>query len=235
MWDELIGNAEFYRALIVGFIFFVLSVVVAWRVIPWALERKRKEREKKLIKELLKEWGADCERAIVLALPREVKNKWLQIKEDGGIVESNGGFRVNEVISEIWRGIREGEREPKRSAELVSKAVSEVMYSDEEKKGEELLVASDPRYKLKDIFDRERELPTAFISWILNTIYARLDIFDWKLLPIKELEGAMEHLEFFRAKEDILRSQLMLYAGKLARSMEMFGIYLWKLENRSEK
>ena len=45
MWDELIGNVEFYRALIVGFLFFVLSVVVAWRVIPWALERNRKERE----------------------------------------------------------------------------------------------------------------------------------------------------------------------------------------------
>ena len=224
-------NDEWLR----GLLFFGLSVLAATLLIPWALERLRKEREKQLIKELLKEWGADCERAIVLAMPSDVRKKWLQIKEDGGIVESNGGFRFNDIISQIWGGIREGEREPKGSAKLVSKAVSEVMYSDEEKKGERVLVESDPRYQLKDIFGRERELPTALISRILNIIYAKLEIFDLKLLPIKELERVMEHLEFFRAKDSIIRSQLILYTGELAQSMEMFGIYLWKLENRSEK
>jgi len=232
MWAELIGNVEFYRALIVGFFFFVLSVVVAWRVIPWALERQRKKREKELLKELLKEWGGDCERAIVLAMPMHVRHKWLRINEDGGIVESNDGFRVNEIISKVWIDIREGKREPKGSAWLVSKAVYEAMYSDEEKKGEKTVIESDPKYQLEDIFGRERELPKAFISRILNTIYAKLEIFDLKLLPIIELERVMEHLEFFRAKDYIIRSQFILYAGELGQSMEMFGIYLWKLENR---
>lgn len=235
MWDELIGNVEFLRTLILGVFFFVLSVVVAWKVIPWALERKRKEREKQLIKELLREWGAYCERAIVLAMPMDVRNRWLRIEEDGGIVESNGGFRVYEIISQVWNGIREGERKPKGSAMLVSKAVYEVMYSEEEKEGERTLIEIDPEYQLEDIFGRERELPTAFIRKILNTIYAKLEIFDLKLLPIIELEGVMEHLEFFRAKDSIIRSQFIVYADKLAESMQMFGIYLWELENRSEK
>jgi hypothetical protein len=227
-------NDEWLR----GFLFFGLSVLAAAFLIPWALERQRKKRDKELIKALLKEWGDDCERAIVLALPRDVRKKWLKIKEDGDIVESDGGFRVNDIIRQVWTGIREGEREPKGSAEFVSKAVYEVMYSEEEKKGEKTLIESDPKYQLEDIFGRERELPTAFISKILNEIYAKLNIFDLKLLklpPIKELERVMEHLEFFRAKDYIIRSQLMLYTGKLAQSMEMFGIYLWKLENRSEK
>ena len=227
-------NDEWLR----GFLFFGLSVLAAAFLIPWALERQRKKRDRELIKALLKEWGDDCERAIVLALPRDVRKKWLKIKEDGDIVESDGGFRVNDIIRQVWTGIREGEREPKGSAEFVSKAVYEVMYSEEEKKGGKTLIESDPKYQLEDIFGRERELPTAFISKILNEIYAKLNIFDLKLLkllPIKELERVMEHLEFFRAKDYIIRSQLMLYTGKLAQSMEMFGIYLWKLENRSEK
>ena len=227
-------NDEWLR----GFLFFGLSVLAATFLIPWALERQRKKRDKELIKALLKEWGDDCERAIVLALPRDVRKKWLKIKEDGDIVESDGGFRVNDIIRQVWTGIREGEREPKGSAKFVSKAVYEVMYSEEEKKGEKTLIESDPKYQLEDIFGRERELPTAFISKILNEIYAKLNIFDLKLLkllPIKELERVMEHLEFFRGKDYIIRSQLMLYTGKLAQSMEMFGIYLWKLENRSEK
>lgn len=224
-------NIELVREII----FFVLGIVLAIFLIPKEIKRLEGKRDRQLVKGLLKEWGADCERAIVLAMPSDVRKKWLQIKEDGGIVESNGGFRFNDIISQIWGGIREGEREPKGSAKLVSKAVSEVMYSDEEKKGERVLVESDPRYQLKDIFGRERELPTALLSRILNTIYAKLEIFDLKLLPIKELERVMEHLEFFRAKDSIIRSQLILYTGELAQSMEMFGIYLWKLENRSEK
>ena len=172
---------------------------------------------------------------IVLAMPRDVKDKWLQMKEDGGIVESDSGLRVDDVIGKVWRGIKEGSREPKGSAELITEAIFEVMHSNEEKKGKKSLVESDPRYRLMDIFDRERELPTGFISRILNTIYAKLEIFDLKLMPIKELERAMERLAFFRVKNYIIRSQLMLYAHELAVSMEMFGIYLWKLENRSEK
>ena len=171
----------------------------------------------------------------MLAMPRAVKNKGLRIKEDGGIVECNDGVSVDEIIRQVWNGIREGKRKPEGSAWLVMKSVDEVMLSDEEKKGEKTLIESDPEYQLEDIFGRERELPTGFISKILNTIYAQMGIFDWKLLPIIELEGAMEHLEFFRAKDCIIRSQLMLYAGKLAESMQMFGIYLWKLENRSQR
>jgi hypothetical protein len=235
MWHELIWSAETYRALIVGFFFLTLSVVAAWRVIPWALERKRKEREKQLIKGLLKEWVEACGMGIVLAMPRDVKDKWLQMKEDGGIAESDSGFRVNDVIGQVWRGIREGSREPKGSAALISEAIFEVMHSNEEKKGGKSLAESDPRYRLTDIFDRERELPTGFISRMLNTIYAKLEIFDLKLMPIKELERAMERLQFFRVKDYIVRSQLMFYTHELAVSMEMFGIYLWKLENWSSK
>lgn len=219
----------------VGIGLFVAGIVLAIIFIPREIKRLERKKDGELIKELLKEWGADCERAIVLAMPMDVRNKWLRIKEDGGIVESNGGFRVNEIISQLWKGIREGEKEPKGSAMLVSKAVYEVMYSDEEKKGERTLIESDPKYQLEDIFGRERELPKAFISRILNTIYAKLEIFDMKLLPIIELERVMEHLEFFRAKDCIVRSQFIIYAGKLAQSMEMFGIYLWKLENRAEE
>jgi hypothetical protein len=183
----------------------------------------------------LKEWGAGCERAIVLAMPKDVRSKWLRVKDDSGIVESDGGFRVNEIIRKVWTGIREGERKPKGSAMFVSKAVYEVMYSDEEKRGERTLIERDPKYQLEDIFGRERELPTAFISPILKTIYAKRDIFDTKFLQVKELEEVMEHLELFRAKDEISRSQFTLYANKLAGSMEMFGEYLWKLEGWPNK
>lgn len=235
MWHELICSAETYRALIVGSLFLVLSVVAAWWVIPRALERKRKQREKQLIKGLLREWVEACGMGIVLAMPRHVKDKWLQMKEDGGIVESDSGFRVDDVIGQVWRGIREGSREPKGSAVLIDKALFEVMYSNEEKKGEKSLVESDPGYRLVDIFGRERELPAGFTSRMLSTIYAKLDIFDLKLMPTKELERAMERLEFFRVKDYIIRSQLMFYAHELAVSIEKFGIYLWKLENWSSK
>jgi hypothetical protein len=234
MLDELIWNVETYRALIVGVIFFTLSVVVAWKVIPLALERERKKREKRLVKELLREWGGDCERAIVLAMPSDVRKKWLQTEEDGDIVGCNSGFRFYDIVNQIWKDIREGERQPEGSAKGVKKAVHEVMYSDEEKKGQRTLVERDPKYQLKNIFGRERELPTAFISRILNTIYAKLEILELKNLPIIELEGARDHLDFFENKK-IIRSQIMLYVDKVAKSMEMFGIYLWKLENWSEK
>jgi hypothetical protein len=234
MWDELIGNVGFYIALIVGFFYFVISVVVALKVIPWALERQRKGRERKLMKGLLEEWGGDCEQAIVQAMPGEVRNKRVQIKEDGVIVESNEGLSVKDIIGQVWSDIREGKREPKGSAALVTKAVNEVIYSKEEKEGMVTPVESETKYQLTDIFGRERELPTAFISKMKNTIYGKLDIFDDReLLPIIKLEGAMEHLEFARVKGAILKSQLILYVQKLAQSMEMFGIYLWKLENRS--
>ena len=221
--------------LVIAIILFVLGIVLAIFLIPKEIKWLEGRSNRKLIKKLLREWGDDCGRAIVLAMPMDVRKKWLRIKEDGGIVESNDGFRVNEVISKVWMGIREGEREPQGSAMLVSKAVYEVMYSEEEKKGERTLVEIDPKYKLEDIFGRERELPKAFISKILNTIYAKVEIFDLKLLPIIELEGVVEHLEFFRGKDSIIRSQFILYAGKLAKSMEMLGIYLWKLENRTKK
>lgn len=221
--------------LVRGIIFFVLGIILAIRFIPREIKRLEVKRDKELIKELLREWGADCERAIVLAMPMDVRSKWLSINEDGGIVKSNGGFRVNDIISQVWMDIREGKKEPKGSAMLVSKDINEVMYSDEERKGERTLIESDPKYQLEDIFGRERELPKAFISRILNTIYANPKMFDMKILPIKELEGVMEHLEFFRTKDEIIRSQFMLYASKLGQSMEMFGKYLWELEGWSNK
>lgn len=216
-------------------ILFVLGIILAIQFIPREIKRLEVKSNRKLIKELLKGWGADCERAIVLAMPMDVRHKWLRIEKDGRVVESDDGFRVNEYISQVWKEIREGEREPKGLAWLVDAAVWEVMYSREEKKGERTLIESEPKYQLKDIHGRERELPKAFVSWILNTIYAKVEIFDRELLPVRELEGAMEHLEFFRAKDEIIRSQLILYAGKLARSMEMFGEYLWKLEGWPNK
>jgi len=219
----------------VGIGLFVASILAAIFGIPRAIKWREGKRDRKLIKTLLKEWGGDCERAIVLAMPMDVRSKWLRVKDDGGIVESNDGFRVNDIIGQVWNGIREGKREPKGSAQLVSKAVYEVMYSKDEKEGKKTLVESDPEYELKDIHGREREVPKAFISKILNTIYAKLEILELKNLPIKELEGAMEHLDFFGEKQSIIRSQLILYADKLAESMEKFGIYLWELEKWSKK
>jgi len=216
-------------------ILFLLGIVLAIVFVPREIKRLEGKSNRGLVKILLKEWGAVCERAIVLAMPRDVRKILLRIKEDGEIVESNDGVGVNDIISQVWKEIREGRREPKGSAKLVNKAVFEVMYSDEKKKGERNLIESDPKYQLEGPFGRQRELPTAFISPILNTIYAKRDIFDTKFMPVKELEGVMEHLELFRAKDEISRSQFMLYAGKLAGSMEMFGEYLWKLENWSKK
>jgi len=216
-------------------ILFVLGVILAIVFVPREIKRLERRSNRELVKKLLTEWGADCGQAIVLAMPRSVRNKWLQIKEDGDIVEWSDGVRVNDVIGQVWKDIREGEREPKGSGMLVQKAVYEVMYSDDEKKGKKTLAESDPKYQLEDPFGRERELPTAVIRSILNTIHAKVDIFDRRLLPVRELEGVIGHLEFFRAKDEVLRSQFILYAAKLARSMEMFGEYLWKLENRSTK
>jgi len=214
---------------------FMAGIVLAIFFIPREIKRLERKRDGELIKALLKEWGVDCERAIVLAMPMDVRSKWLRIKDCGGIVESNDGFRVDEIIRQVWAGIREGERDPNGSGMLVKKAVYEVMYSDEEKEGKKTLVESDPEYELRDIHGREREVPKAFISKILNTIYAKLEILELKNLPIKELEGAMEHLDFFGEKKSIIRSQFILYADKLAESMEKFGIYLWELEKWSKK
>jgi len=224
-------NIEWVRDIIL----FALGIVLAIWLVPKGIKRLEAKSNRKLVKELLRAWGGDCERAIVLAMPMDVRHKSLRIREDGRIVESNDGARVNDILDEAWREIREGKRESKESAMLVSQAVFEVMYSDDEKAGKRTLIESDPKYQLEDIHGRQRELPTALIGPILKTIYAKRDIFDTKFLPVKELEGAMEHLEFFRAKDEIIRSQFMLYAGKLAQSMEMFGEYLWKLENRSSK
>lgn len=217
---------------------FVASILAAIYGIPRAIKWREGKRDRKLIKALLKEWGGDCERAIVLAMPMDVRSKWLRVKDDGGIVESNDGFRVNDIIGQVWNGIREGKREPKGSAQLVSKAVYEVMYSKEEKEGEKTMVESEPKYELKDIHGREREVPKAFVSKMLNTVYAKcakVEILELKKLPIKELEGAKGHLEFFEEKQYITRSQFILYAGKLAKSMEKLGIYLWELEKWSKK
>ena len=211
-------------------VLFVLGIILAIVFVPREIKRREGKSNRGLVKELLKEWGAGCERAIVLAMPRDVRKRLLRIKEDGEIVESSDGLGVDDIISQVWKEIREGRRKPKASAMLVMEAVNEVMYTDEEKKGERTLIERDPKYQLEDIFGRQRELPTALISPILKTIYAKRDIFDTKFVPAKELEGAMEHLQLFRAKDEISRSQFMLYARKLADSMEMFGEYLWKLE-----
>ena len=124
-------------------IFFVLTVLAAIFLIPREIKRLEIKRDKELIKELLNEWGADCERAIVLAMPRAVKNKVLRIKEDGEIVECSDGVSVDAIIRQVWNGIREGEREPEGSAVLVMKSVDEVMLSDEEKKGKKVLLMTD--------------------------------------------------------------------------------------------
>jgi hypothetical protein len=214
---------------------FVVGIVAAIFLIPREIKRLERKKNGELIKALLKEWGEDCGRAIVLAMPMAVRSKWLRVKDDGGIVESKDGFTVYEIISQVWAGIREGERDPNGSGTLVKRAVYEVMYSDEEKEGKKILVDSDLEYVIKDIWGRERELPKAFVSKMLNTIYAKLEILELKNLPIKELEGAREHLDFFEEKQKIIRSQLILYTNKVADSMEKFGIYLWELEEWSKK
>lgn len=242
MWQELVWNLDFLR----GLIFFALAILVAIFLIPRILKRLQAERDKRLAKALLKRWGADCIGAIELVMPHttqrvQVKengsvhecSREVEIKEDGSLVESSDGLAVNLTIHQLWDDIRQGKRQPDGSAMVINNVLDKVLFSEEERAQKELPL--DKTYSLQNIWGGQRDVPKAFISRILNPMYAKLEIFDLELLPISELEQAMQHLEFFRQRGYVSRYDFMSYGLHLAQSMEKFAKYLWKLENWSNK
>ena len=222
MLHELIWNIDFVR----GLIFFALTVLAAVWLIPWAIERLRRKREKQLTKTLLKEWGAYCRSAITFMMPHNIQR--LQIKEDGSIAESSDGVTVDAIINQVWQDIQEGKRKPDGSAMIINNALEQVLYSDEERKSKGL--PPEKRY----LFPQSSQaVPRSWLSRILNPMYAKIEIFDVELLPIGELEMAMSYLDSFSQQGHFTRHLFMSYTLHLAQSMEKFAKYLWKLENWS--
>ena len=78
-------------------------------------------------------------------------------------------------------------------------------------------------------------VPRAFISAIINPMYAKLELFELELLPINELEMAASYLDASARRGFYTRSMFNSYALHLAQSMEKFAQYLWKLKGWSDE
>lgn len=216
MWQELVWNAEFAR----GLIFFALAILAAIFLIPSILRRLQAERDKRLAKALLKKWGGDCTGAMMRLRPPIFQS----IEIEG--YSSTG----DETVFQFWWDIKEGKRGPDGSAKIIDNALTKAIFSDEERTGKESL--PDETYPF---FRGDPAISKAMIGRILNPMYAKLEIFDLELLPINELEMAMSQLDTFSQLGHMTTLGFSSYAYELARSMEKFAKYLWKLENWSHE
>ena len=206
--------------LVVEICLFVLGVVAAIFVIPREIKRLEERRNRELIKGLLREWGRDCEAALTVVIP--AGDKKFSVREDGGVMESGDGVGIDALIVGVWEDIIEGKRAPEGLVMIIDSAIQKVIFSDEEREGKGL--------PIEKVYVIKRDVPKLFVSRVLNPMYAKLEIFDLKLLPIHELELVMDHLESFRQQGCASNYKLMSYAHHVGESMEKFGRYLWRLE-----
>jgi hypothetical protein len=210
--------------LVVQVCLFVLGILAAIFFIPREIRRLEERRNEELVKGLLREWGRDCEAAITVIMP--AGSKKFVIKEDGGIVESSDGVGIDAIIVGVWQEIIEGRRVPDGLGSIIDSAVQKTILSDEEGEGKGSGV--------EQVYLLRGDVPKAFVSRVLNPMYAKLEIFDLKLLPIHELELVMDYLESFRQRGTMTRYKLVSYVHHLGESMEKFGKYLWRLEKWGE-
>ena len=226
MWHELIWNVDFLR----GLIFLAIGISAAILLIPRILKRLQAQRDKRLAKALLRQWGHICISAITALKPdTETEQKARFELFDSGDWDLSGYVSTEQIIDHLWKNIRNGKREPEGSAMIINNALEKVLYSDEERTNKGL----PPEKKYP--FPSSRAVPRSWLRRILNPMYAKMEIFDVELLPIGELEMAMSYLDSFSQQGHFTRHQFMSYALHLAQSMEKFAKYLWKLENWSNK
>ncbi len=130
------------------------------------------------------------------------------------------------VLTQLLKDIKEGRKNPEGIAAVISQALTKVLYTEKELKSKDL-----PDHKMF-FFAGNPEVPMSMINRILGPMYARIDMFELDLLPTGELELAKSQLESASQKGFYTSSMYDSYALHLAKSMEAFAKYLWKLEGR---
>lgn len=223
MWQDLVWNMEFAR----GSILLLLAILASVYAIPRAIQRLQDRRNKVLVKKLLREWGGDCIGAMMRVKPPGTPVVEI---EGYGHTTPSGGFSSVLPPFSLWADIREGKRNPEGSSKILSEAYANTLFTEEERAMKES--PPDVRYPM---WKGDPEVPRAMIKRVQNPMYARIDILDFDLLPVNELEMAVSYLESFAQKGCTSRYALSSYSLHLAESMEKFGKYLWKLENWSRK
>jgi hypothetical protein len=226
MWQELIWNVGFLQ----GLILLALGISAALFLIPRILKSLQAQRDERLAKALLRQWGHICISAITADKPdTETEQEARMELFESGDWDLSGYVSTEGTIDQLWEDIRNGKREPDGSAMIINNALDKVLYSDEERKSKGL----PPEKKYP--FPSSRAVPRSWLRRILNPMYANIEIFDVELLPIGELEMAMSYLDSFSQQGYFTRGQFVSYALHLAQSMEKFGKYLWKLEKWPHK
>lgn len=226
MWHELIWNIDFLR----GLIFVALGILAAVLLIPWILKRLQAQRENRVARALLKQWGHSCISAITALKPdTEAEQKTRLELLDSGDWDLRGYIGVEQIIDGLWEDIRNGKTEPDGLAREITNALEGVLYSDEERESKAL--PPEKRFP----FPTNRAVLRSWLRRTLNPMYAKIEIFDVESLPIGELEMAMSYLDLFSEQGYFTRHQFISYALHLTHATEKFAKYFWKLENRSSK
>jgi hypothetical protein len=140
---------------------------------------------------------------------------------------------VDADIMKFWEQIQEGKRQPDGLAEIVDTALKRaILLESDRKDGKSLLRALG---QTCPFFKGDPEIIRAYVSQILNSMYAKLEIFEMDLLPISPLESARSQLDGMSQLGHMRLGDFLSYASDLARSLEQFGKYIWKLENWPRK
>jgi len=220
MWRELIWNIEFLR----GFIFLVIGIVAAILLVPGIVKRVQADRDKRLAKTLMRKWSHICMFAITgLKLDAQCEQYSRFESSESGNWDWEGYASAGVNISHVWLDIRTGKRKPDGATLIITDELEGKLYRGKESKDKEL-----PREK-KNSFASSVAYIRSLVREVLNTMYAKIEIFEVELLPITEMEMAMNYLESFSREGCFTMYEFMSYAFNLAESMEKFEKYIWKL------
>ena len=226
MWRELIWNIEFLR----GLIFLVVGIVAAILLVPRIVKRVQAEKDKRLAKELMRRWSHSCMFGVTGLKPDQ---RGAQLPRFESSDSANWDLKRYEeagnTITHLWLDVRSGKRKFAGVASAIVNALEGGLYRGKESKDKEL--SGEKEYSFYSRAGWIRSL----VREVLNTMYAKIEIFDVELLPITELEMAMSYLESFSEKGSFTMYQFMSYAMNLAESIEKFEKYLRKLDKRSDK
>ena len=226
MWQALVWNVGFLQ----GLIFLALGISAAVFLIPRIVRSLQAQRDERLAKALLRQWGHICIGAITADKPdTETEQKARMELFESGDWDLSGYASTEQTIDQLWEDIRNGKREPDGSAMIIYNALEQVLYGDEERANK----GTPPEKKYP--FPSSQAVPRSWVRRILNPMYAKIEIFHVELLPIGELEMAMSYLDSFSQQGHFTRHQFMSYALHLAQSMEKFAKYLWQLEGWATK
>ena len=226
MWRELIWNIEFLR----GLIFIVVGIVAAILLVPGIVKRMQVEKDKRLAKELLRRWSHTCMFGITGFKPDQRGAQYPRFESSESANWDLKGYQeAGTTISHLWLDIRTGKREPIAVTSAIADALEGGLYRGKESRDKEL--PGEKEYSFYSSAGWIRSL----VRGVLNTMYAKIEIFDMELLPITELERAMGYLESFSKEGSFTGYEFLSYAMNLAESMEKLEKYFWKLDNRSKK